>query len=194
VAEQAALVAHRRRKQAAAQALGSQVPALADVAFPGLTACFRTGLESKTLRMLLAPLADPARVVTMSRDEIVRHAAQHHVRMVRPKAAQVIAAAAAAICVRERQRATAVRLLAGDAARFEALLAEMDACDHRRARLHTEPPPWALRARSRRRRRRRLALGDGVHRGRPGDLTVSRGSERRDQRSLNATAPSRPTA
>src|SRR5690606_31115722 len=67
VAEQAALVAHRRRKQAAAQALGGQIHALADVAFPGLTACFRTGLESKTLRMLMATLAAPARVATMSR-------------------------------------------------------------------------------------------------------------------------------
>lgn len=35
VAEQAALVAHRRRKLAAAQALGSQIHALSDVAFPG---------------------------------------------------------------------------------------------------------------------------------------------------------------
>jgi transposase len=59
MAEQVAWVAHRRRKQAAALALGSQVHALADLAFPGLTGCFKTGLESKTLRMLLATAADP---------------------------------------------------------------------------------------------------------------------------------------
>jgi transposase len=144
VAEQAALVAHRRRKQAAAQALGSQIHALADVAFPGLTACFRTGLEAKTLRMLLATLADPARVATMSRDDVVRHAAQQRVRMTRPKAAQVIAAAAAAICVPERQRATAARLLAADAARFEALLAEMAACDARLAEVLPQTPAQVL--------------------------------------------------
>src|SRR5262249_7826734 len=106
VAEQAALVAHRRRKQAAAQALGNQIHALADIAFPGLTSCFRPGLEAKTLRMLLATLADPSRAAAMSPDEMVRHAADHHVRMVRPKAAQVIAVAAQAVCVPERQRAT----------------------------------------------------------------------------------------
>jgi transposase len=144
VAEQAALVAHRRRKLAAAQALGSQIHALADVAFPGLTACFRTGLESKTLRMLLATLADPARVAAMSPDEMVRHAAGHEVRMVRPKAAQVIAAAGAAVCVPEGQRATAARLLAGDAARFDALLVELDACDRRLAEVLADTPAAVL--------------------------------------------------
>lgn len=144
VAEQAALVAHRRRKLAAVQALGSQIHALADVAFPGLTACFRTGLEAKTLRMLLATLADPARVATMSPEQLVRHAAGHQVRMVRPKAAQVIAAAAAAVCVPERQRATTARLLAGDAASLEALLAELDACDRRLAEVLPETPAQVL--------------------------------------------------
>lgn len=143
-AEQAALVAHRRRKLAAARALGSQIHALADVAFPGLTACFRTGLESKTLRMLLATLADPARVAAMSPDEVVRHAAAHRVRMTRPKAAQVIAAAAAAICVPERQRVTAARLLASDVARFNALLVELDACDARLAEVLPDTPAAVL--------------------------------------------------
>jgi transposase len=133
VAEQAALVAHRRRKQAAAQALGSQIHALADLAFPGLTGCFNTGLESKTLRMLLATIAEPARVAAMSPAELVRHAAAHKVRMLRPKAAHVICAAAAAICVPEHQRATAARLLAGDMASFDALLAERAACEQRLA-------------------------------------------------------------
>lgn len=144
VAEQAALVAHRRRKQAAAQALGNQIHALADIAFPGLTSCFRTGLEAKTLRMLLATLADPSRVAVMSPDEVVRHAADHHVRMVRPKAAQVIAVAAEAVCVPERQRATAARLLAGDTARFDALLAEIGACDARLTEVLPDTPAQVL--------------------------------------------------
>jgi transposase len=144
VAEQAVLVAHRRRKQAAAQALGSQIHALADVAFPGLTGCFRTGLESKTLRMLLATIAEPARVAAMSPAELVRHAAEHQVRMVRPKAAQVISAAAAAICVPDHQRATAARLLAGDMASFEALLAEQAACEQRLADVLPDTPAQVL--------------------------------------------------
>jgi transposase len=94
--------------------------------------------------MLLATLADPSLVATMSPEEMVRHAADHHVRMVRPKAAQVIAAAAAAICVPQRQRATAARLLAGDAARFEALLAEIDACDTRLAEVLPDTPAQVL--------------------------------------------------
>jgi transposase len=144
VAEQAALVAHRRRKQAAAQALGSQIHALADLAFPGLTGCFRTGLESKTLRMLLATIAEPARVAAMSPAELVRHAAEHKVRMVRPTAAQVISAAAAAICVGEHQRATAARLLAGDMASFDALLAEQAACEQRLADVLPDTPAQVL--------------------------------------------------
>lgn len=144
MAEQAALVAHRRRKQAAAQALGSQIHALADVAFPGLTACFRTGLESKTLRMLLATLADPTLVARLSPQDVVRHAAEHKVRMLRPKAAEVIAAAGGAICVPDRQRATAAQLLAGDAARFEALLAEIGTCDARLAEVLPQTPAQVL--------------------------------------------------
>jgi transposase len=144
VAEQAALVAHRRRKRAAAQVLGNQIHALADIAFPGLTSCFRTGLEAKTLRMLLATAADPALVATMSPDAMVRHAAGHRVRMTRPKAAQVIAAAAQAVCVPERQRATAAGLLAGDVARFDALLTELQACDQRLAQVLPQTPAQVL--------------------------------------------------
>jgi transposase len=144
VAEQAALVAHRRRKLAAAQALGSQIHALADVAFPGLTRCFRTGLEAKTLRMLLATLADPARVATMTPQDVVSHAAAHRVRMTRPTAAKVIAAAVEAVCVPEGQRGTTARLLSGDAARYEALLAEMEACDRRLAEVLPDTPAQVL--------------------------------------------------
>jgi transposase len=92
----------------------------------------------------MATLADPARVAAMSPDEMVRHAAGHRVRATRPKAAQVIAAATAAVCVPERQRATAARLLAGDAARFDALLAELDGCDQRLAEVLAATPAQVL--------------------------------------------------
>jgi transposase len=125
VAEQAVWVAHRRRKLGAAQVLGSQIHALADLAFPGLTGCFKTGLESKTLRMLLRTLPEPARVAAMSPADLVRHAAGHGVRMLRPKAAQVIAAAIEALCVPDAQRRAAAGLLASEVASFDAIQCQL---------------------------------------------------------------------
>lgn len=144
VAEQAAWVAHRRRKMAAVTVLGNQIHALADVAFPGLTGCFKTGLESKTLRMLLATLADPARVAAMNLDDLVGHAARHRVRMLRPKAGQVIAAAQEALCVPQRQRATAARLLAGEMTAFNTLLDQLAICEAELARLLPHTPAGIL--------------------------------------------------
>jgi len=121
IAEQRLWTARRRRKLAAAQVLGGQIHALADLAFPGLTGCFTTGLEAKTLRMLLATLAEPAAVAGMDANALVAHAATHRVRMLRPKARQVIAAARDAMCVPEAQRRAAQQLLAEDVATFDAL-------------------------------------------------------------------------
>lgn len=144
MAEQVVWVAHRRRKLAAAQALGSQIHALADLAFPGLTGCFKTGLEAKTLRMLLATLPDPARVADMSVEELVRHAARHRVRMLRPKAAQVIAAAAEAMCVPDAQRIAAATLVAREITAFNALQDELAACDQRLEQLLPDTPAAVL--------------------------------------------------
>jgi transposase len=144
MAEQAAWVAHRRRKAAAAQALGSQVHALADLAFPGLTGCFRTGLQAKTLRMLLATIADPTRVAAMNPTDLVRHAAVHRVRMLRPKAAQVIAAATDAMCVGEHQRTVAAQQLAAEVTAFNVLLGELADCDEHLARLLPHTPAAVL--------------------------------------------------
>jgi transposase len=135
--EQAAWVAHRRRKQAAAQTLGSQVHALADLAFPGLTACFATGLEAKTLRMLLATVPHPAQVASMGVEDLVRHAAAHQVRMLRPKAAQVLAAATDAMCVTPARREAAAVQVAGEVTAYDAILADLVVCDQRLA----EPLP-----------------------------------------------------
>ncbi len=144
MAEQLMWVAHRRRKLAAAQALGSQVHALADLAFPGLTGCFTTGLEAKALRMLLATLPDPARVAALTTEDLVRHAARHGVRMLRPKAAQVIAAAAEAMCVPDAQRQVAARLVAAEITAFQALQDEITACDQALAELLPATPAGVL--------------------------------------------------
>lgn len=144
VAEQAAWVAHRRRKQAAAQVLGSQVHALADLAFPGLTACFRTGLEAKALRMLLVTVPHPQQVASMTVEDLVRHAAAHHVRMVRPKARQVIAAASDAMCVSPARRAAAAQHVAGEVIAYDVMLADLAACDQRLAKLLPDTPAGIL--------------------------------------------------
>jgi transposase len=144
MAEQVVWVAHRLRKLAAAQALGSQVHALADLAFPGLTGCFRTGLEAKTLRMLLATLPDPVRVAAMSAEELVQHARVHQVRMTRPKAAQVIAAAGEAMCVADARRAAAAQLLTGEIRAFDALQRDLAACDERLAQVLPDTPAGVL--------------------------------------------------
>ncbi|WP_018789084.1 IS110 family transposase [Micromonospora sp. CNB394] len=144
MAEQLVWVAHRRRKLAAAQALGSQVHALADLAFPGLTGCFTTGLEAKTLRMLLATLPDPARVAAMSAEDLVHHARSHQVRMTRPKAAQVIAAAGEAMCVPDAQRAAAAQLLTAEVKVFDALQRDLATCDQRLAQLLPDTPAGVL--------------------------------------------------
>jgi transposase len=144
VAEQAVWVAHRRRKLDAAQVLGSQIHALADLAFPGLTGCFKTGLESKTLRMLLRTLPEPARVAAMSPADLVRHAAGHGVRMLRPKAAQVIAAAIEALCVPNAQRRAAAGLLASEVASFDAIQCQLVVCDQRLAELLPRTPAGIL--------------------------------------------------
>jgi hypothetical protein len=143
-AEQAVWVAHRRRKRDAAQVLGSHIHALADLAFPGLTSCFKTGLESKTLRMLLRTLPEPARITAMSPVDLVQHAADHGVRMLGPKAAQVIAAAGEALCVPDAQRRAAAALLASEVASFDAIQCQLVACDERLAELLPQTPAGIL--------------------------------------------------
>ncbi|WP_327097419.1 transposase [Nocardia vinacea] len=144
LAEQAMWVAQRCRKLDAAQVLGSQIHALADLAFPGLTGCFASGLESRTLRMLLATASDPAQVATMTPTELVRHAADHNVRMLRPKAAQVIAAAGDALCVPDAQRTTAARMLASEIAAFDILQHELGDCEQHLAEILPHTPAGVL--------------------------------------------------
>jgi transposase len=137
-------VARRRRKLAAAKVLGGQIHALADLAFPGLTDCFTTGLEAKALRMLLVSAADPAKVAGMSADDLVAHAVAHQVRMLRPKARQVIAAAKETICVPETQRLAAQQLLAEDMASFDVLRVAIAAGDAELAQLLPQTPAGVL--------------------------------------------------
>ncbi|MBI2170278.1 MAG: transposase [Actinobacteria bacterium] len=62
LATQAAWSAHRRRKVAAAVALGNQVQATLDLVFPGLGGCYDGVLGAKSGRVIVTHLADPDRV------------------------------------------------------------------------------------------------------------------------------------
>jgi transposase len=64
--------------------------------------------------------------------------------MLRPKAAQVIAAAAEAMCVPETQRAVAARLLVGEMTVFDTLQRDLAECDQRLAHLLPETPAGVL--------------------------------------------------
>lgn len=94
--------------------------------------------------MLLGTLADPARVATMSPSDLVRHAADHDVRMLRPKAAQVIAAAIEALCVPEAQRQATAELLTSEVAALDAVGRQLATCDEHLAALLPQTPAGIL--------------------------------------------------
>ena len=94
IALQAMWVGQRRRKLDALQVLTNQVHVLSDLAFPGIVATFKTGFDSPTLRMLLSTISGPVELAAMDVEALVAHAATHGRRMLRPKASQVLAAAA----------------------------------------------------------------------------------------------------
>jgi transposase len=143
-AEQLLWTAQRRRQADSLQALGNQVHALADIAFPGLTGCFRSGLEAKALRMLLATIADPARMSVLDIDALVAHARRHQVRMLRPKASQVLAAASEALWVPARQRRCAQEQLEVEMRRYESLLADLTISDTRLREILPSTPAAVL--------------------------------------------------
>jgi transposase len=123
-------VARRRRTLEASKRQRNQVHALADLACPGLIDAFRSGLDAPTLRMLLSTAADPERLATMTPAALVAHAAEHGRRLLRPKALEVIAAAADAQCVSPAQRATAQTILVREVAHLEDLYEQLAVCDH----------------------------------------------------------------
>jgi transposase len=127
LAEQAAWVAHRRRKVAAQVVLGNQIHGQLDLIFPGLTGCFAHGLEAKTLRVLIRDLPDPDRVRRLGVDGVLRFVRRRGVHMTRPKAYQVVQAAHVALRLSSAERRAPLAVLAADWALFETLDAQI--CD-----------------------------------------------------------------
>lgn len=144
VVSQQLWTARRRRVLEAAKRQRNQVHAVADLACPGLVDCFRSGLDAPTLRMLLATIADPQQLAMMTADELVAHAAVHGRRMLRPKAREVISAAADAQCVSPGQRITAQEILVREVAALERLYEELAVCDHALAGIIDKTPAGVL--------------------------------------------------
>jgi len=91
---QVAWTAHRRRKVKARSALTNQVLGQLDLIFPGLQACFTTGvLTTRAGRVIVRDLVEPARVKRLGEEGLRRFVARRGVKMTRPKAAAVVAAA-----------------------------------------------------------------------------------------------------
>jgi transposase len=121
LAEQAAWVAHRRRKVASQVVLGNHIHVQLDLVFPGLTACFAHGLEAASLRVLIRDLPDPDRVRRLGVDGVLRFVRRRGVHMTRPKAEQVVRAAQVALRLPSTERRAPLVVLAADWALFEAL-------------------------------------------------------------------------
>ena len=73
--------------------LANQIHSQLDLIFPGLTGCFTHGLDAASLRVLIRDLPDPDRVRRLGVDGVLRYVPRRGVRMTRPKAEQVVAAA-----------------------------------------------------------------------------------------------------
>jgi transposase len=144
IAWQAMWVGQRRRKLDAAGVLTNQVPVLSDLAFPGIVATFKTGLDSPTLRMLLSTVSGPAELAAMDVEALVAHAAAHGRRMLRPKASQVLAAARDGLRLPNGQQQVAQSLLAREISALEQLRGELVHCDQHLAEILPGTPAGVL--------------------------------------------------
>lgn len=114
LAEQAAWVAHRRRKVSAQIVLSNQIHGQLDLIFPGLTGCFAHGLEAASLRVLIRELPDPDRLRRLGVDGVLRFVRRRGVQMTRPKAEQVVHAARVALRLPRAERVAPLTVLAAD--------------------------------------------------------------------------------
>jgi transposase len=144
IALQAMWVGQRRRKLDACQALTNQVHALADLAFPGIVATFKTGFDSPTLRMLLSTVSGPVELAAMDVEALVAHAAARGRRMLRPKASQVLAAARDGLRLPDGQQHVAQSLLAREIIALEQLRGELAHCDQKLAEILPNTPAGVL--------------------------------------------------
>ena len=132
LSELAAWVAHRSRRVGTRTATKNQLLGQLDRSFPGLTLALPDVLGTKVGRLVAAEFADPARLTALGVTRFIRFAAHRELRVSRPVAERLVAAARDALPTRE---VVARRVLAADLAllgdlneqinRAEAELAEL---------------------------------------------------------------------
>jgi transposase len=141
IAAQLAWVAHRRRKLGAHQALANQVQSQVDLVFPGLSGCFSDLLGAKAGRVILADICDPDRICHLGAERLRAFVAHRGVRLSRPKAAQLLDAARAALRLPKTERAVLGELLAADVALLATLEVELARAETAWPNSCPRPPP-----------------------------------------------------
>ena len=125
LAAQLAWVVARRRKLAAHQALANQVHSQLDLVFPGLAGCFADLLGAKAGRVILADICDPDRICRLGSERLRAFVARRGVRLSRPKTAQILDAARAALRLPQAERTVLATVLSADVALLTTLEAEL---------------------------------------------------------------------
>ena len=144
MAEQAAWVAHRRRKWRAHRSLRQQIHAQLDLVFPGLAGCFANVLDSRSGWVILRDIPDPARIIRLGADGLRRYVQRRGVRMTRMKAAQVLDAARVVLALPAPERATLEQILSADLALLAAIDDQIAAAETELARLLPDTPAGVL--------------------------------------------------
>lgn len=144
VAAQAAWSGQRRRKVAARSVLARQIHAQVDLAFPHLTDCYSHGLNQRSLRVIMANICDPARVVRLGEKRLHGYVRNRGVRMPEAKAAEVVDAARQALLVPEPQRQAAQAFVARDMGLLETIEAEIAEADRQLAGVLAATPAGVL--------------------------------------------------
>jgi transposase len=138
IGELAARVAHRTRRVEARRATKNQLLSQLDRAFPGLTLALPDVLGTKVGRLVAAQFADPARLVSLGESRFVRFAAARGLRVRRPVAARLVAAARDALPTRDA--AAAREMLVEDLALLKVLDEQIAAVEDQLADLVPTSP------------------------------------------------------
>ena len=120
LSELTAWAAHRSRRVGTRTATKNQLLGQLDRSFPGLTLALPDVLGTKVGRLVAAEFADPARLAALGVTRFIRFAAHRELRVTRPVAERLVAAARDALPTRDA--VIARRVLAADL----ELLADLD--------------------------------------------------------------------
>ena len=126
MAAQQAWVTLRARRNRARFALRNQLLATLDLVFPGLDGCFGSLLATRIGSVLLHNLLEPDRMLELGATGLQAFAARHGVRLVAPKAAQLVVAAERALRLPAAERACRTAVLTCDVALLDALNADVE--------------------------------------------------------------------